>query len=135
MTKLLDGVKVLDLSNVLSGPFCSFQLALLGATVIKVERPCEGDLARKRGEDKVAAERLLGSTFVATNCGKKSITLNLKKDAGKEVFLKLVGEVDVVLENFRPGVMERLGLGYEILSQINPGLVYCAISGFGQNGP
>jgi len=130
----LTGVRVLDLSNVLAGPFCAYQLTLLGADVTKVEHPDGGDLARRLGADKDAAARNMGASFVAVNAGKRSITLNLKDPRGKAILLDLVREADVLVENFRPGVMERLGLGYDALSAANPRLVYCAISGFGDEG-
>jgi formyl-CoA transferase len=135
MDRLLDGIRVLDLTNVLSGPFCTVQLALCGAEVIKVENPKDGDLARKLGCVPEYNRKLMGTSFLAQNANKKSITLNLKDEQGKEVFRKLVATADVVVENFRPGVMDRLGLSYESLSEINPNMVYCAISGFGQTGP
>jgi crotonobetainyl-CoA:carnitine CoA-transferase CaiB-like acyl-CoA transferase len=134
MTLPLTGVRVLDLSNVLAGPFCAYQLALLGAEVIKVEHPEGGDLARRLGADKEASARDMGASFVAVNAGKQSITLNLKDARGKEILRSLVKTADVLVENFRPGVMTRLDLGYETLSAINPKLVYCAISGFGKDG-
>ena len=134
MTLPLTGVRVLDLSNVLAGPFCAYQLALLGAEVIKVEHPEGGDLARRLGADKDASARDMGASFVAVNAGKQSITLNLKDARGKEILRSLVKTADVLVENFRPGVMTRLDLGYEALSAINPKLVYCAISGFGKDG-
>jgi crotonobetainyl-CoA:carnitine CoA-transferase CaiB-like acyl-CoA transferase len=134
MTLPLTGVRVLDLSNVLAGPFCAYQLALLGAEVIKVEHPEGGDLARRLGADKDASARDMGASFVAVNAGKQSITLNLKDARGKEILRSLVRTADVLVENFRPGVMTRLELGYEALSEINPKLVYCAISGFGKDG-
>ena len=135
MTLPLDGIRVLDVTNVLAGPFCSFQLVLLGAEVIKIEQPGRGDLARMLGADAQAAEKLMGATFVAVNAGKQSVTLNLKTPEGKEIFKKFVGISHVVLENFRPEVMKRLQLDYEVVSKINPGIVYCAVSGFGQDGP
>ena len=131
----LNNIRVLDLTNVLAGPYCAYQLALAGAEVIKVERPGEGDLARRLGADPELSAKLMGSSFLAQNAGKKSITLDFKSDAGKEVFARLVATADVVVENFRPGVMDRLGLGYEFLKEIRPDLIYCAISGFGQDGP
>jgi formyl-CoA transferase len=134
-SRLLDGIKVLDLTNVLSGPFTTLHLALLGADVIKVENPKDGDLARKLGILPALNKRLMGTSFLAQNCNKKSITLNTKSAEGKAIFLKMVKDADVVVENFRPGVMDRLGIGYKVLSGINPRLVYCAISGFGQTGP
>ena len=135
MTQALAGIRVLDLSNVLAGPFCAYQLALLGAEVIKIEVPEHGDLARKLGADASLNEKLMGASFLAQNSGKKSVTVNLKSDGGKEVLQRLVRTAHVLVENFRPGVMDRLGLGYEQLRQHNPSLVYCAISGFGQDGP
>ena len=133
--KLLEGVRVLDLTNVLSGPFATLHLALLGAEVVKIENPAGGDLARKLGNVPKLSHELMGTSFLAQNAGKKSVTLNLKSEKGREVFRKLAERADVLVENFRPGVMERLGLSYETLAARNPRLVYCAISGFGQTGP
>jgi crotonobetainyl-CoA:carnitine CoA-transferase CaiB-like acyl-CoA transferase len=132
---LLVGFRVLDLTNVLAGPFCAYQLALMGADVIKVETPGTGDLARVLGADQGLIDQLMGASFLAQNGGKRSITLNLKTEDGKAIFRRLVESADVVVENFRPGVMDRLGLGYATLKTVNPKLVYCAISGFGQEGP
>jgi crotonobetainyl-CoA:carnitine CoA-transferase CaiB-like acyl-CoA transferase len=133
--KLLEGVRVLDLTNVLAGPFCCYQLAQLGADVIKIEVPKSGDLARQLGADPELNKRLMGASFLAQNAGKRSLTINLKNQDGKEIFSRLVATADVVIENFRPGVMDRLGLGYETLKNCKPDLIYCAISGFGQTGP
>jgi crotonobetainyl-CoA:carnitine CoA-transferase CaiB-like acyl-CoA transferase len=135
MAGLLAGTRVLDLTNVLAGPFCCYQLAQLGAEVIKVEVPGTGDLARQLGADAELNHRGMGASFLAQNAGKRSITLNLKCARGREAFVRLVATADVVVENFRPGVMDRLGLSYESLRRTNPDLIYCAISGFGQNGP
>jgi crotonobetainyl-CoA:carnitine CoA-transferase CaiB-like acyl-CoA transferase len=135
MSGLLGGIRVLDLTNVLAGPFGAYQLALLGAEVIKVEEPGAGDLARQLGADPALNKALMGASFLAQNAGKRSITVNLKNEAGKDVFRRLVATADVVIENFRPGVMERLGFGYQALRRLKPDLVYCAISGFGQDGP
>ncbi|WP_420475354.1 CaiB/BaiF CoA transferase family protein [Noviherbaspirillum sp. ST9] len=135
MTQALHGIRVLDLTNVLAGPFCAYQLALLGADVIKVEMPRDGDLARQLGADPELNAKRMGASFLAQNAGKRSITVDLKSEAGKEVLRRLVESADVLVENFRPGVMARLGLGYEELKKSNRGLVYCAISGFGQDGP
>ena len=132
MSLPLNGVRVLDLSNVLAGPFCGYHLARLGAEVIKIENPKGGDLARRLGADAQRAERLQGLSFVAVNAGKQSVALDLKSEAGRDVFLRMVDQADVLLENFRPNVMKRLGLGFEVLSARNPRLVYCAISGFGE---
>jgi CoA:oxalate CoA-transferase len=133
--KLLEGIRVLDLTNVLSGPFATLHLSLLGADVIKIENPDGGDLARKLGNVPGYNKVLLGTSFLAQNANKKSLTLNLKDEAGKLIFRKLVKTADVVVENFRPGVMDRLGFSYEELCKINPRIIYCAISGFGQSGP
>ncbi len=135
MSGLLGGIRVLDLTNVLAGPFGAYQLALMGAEVIKVEAPGAGDLARQLGADPALNKALMGASFLAQNAGKRSVTINLKSEPGKAVFRRLVATADVVIENFRPGVMERLGLGYEALRKRRPDLVYCAISGFGQDGP
>ena len=135
MTKPLDGVRVLDLTNVLAGPFCCHQLAHMGADVIKVEAPGRGDLARQLGADPELNAKGMGVSFLAQNAGKKSVTVNFKHPDGKALFLRLVETADVVVENFRPGVMDRLGLGYETLKARKPDLIYCAISGFGQDGP
>ena len=131
----LSGVRILDLTNVLAGPFCGYQLARLGAEVIKIENPKGGDLARRLGADVEMARREMGLSFLAVNADKQSIALDLKDPRGKAIFLDLVAQSDVVLENFRPGVMERLGLGYTTLCERNPRIIYCAISGFGQTGP
>jgi len=135
MTKALGGIRVLDLTNVLAGPLCAYQLALLGADVIKVETPGGGDLARQLGNDRDLNKKLMGSSFLAQNAGKKSMTVNLKTEAGKALLKRLVASADVLVENFRPDVMDRLGLGWEELRKHNPRLVYCAITGFGQEGP
>ena len=133
--KLLENIRVLDMTNVLSGPFSTMHLALLGAEVIKIENPVGGDLARKLGSNPSFSKELMGTSFLAQNANKKSLTLNLKVPEAKEVFRKLVKTADVVVENFRPGVMDRLGFSYQALYEINPKLIYCAISGFGQTGP
>lgn len=133
--KLLSGIRVLDLTNVLSGPFATLHLALCGAEVLKIENPVGGDLARKLGNVPEYNQQLMGTSFLAQNANKKSVTLNLKAAEGKEIFRKLTQTADVVIENFRPGVMERLGLSFQVLRENNPGLIYCAISGFGQSGP
>ena len=134
-TRPLHGIRVLDLTNVLAGPFACHQLAHLGADVIKVEARGTGDLARQLGADTELNKHHMGVSFLAQNPGKRSITLDLKHPKGKEAFRRLVGTADVVVENFRPGVMDRLGLGHAALMALKPGLVYCAISGFGQDGP
>jgi crotonobetainyl-CoA:carnitine CoA-transferase CaiB-like acyl-CoA transferase len=135
MAGLLAGTRVLDLTNVLAGPFCCYQLAQLGAEVIKVEVPGAGDLARQLGADPELNRRGMGASFLAQNAGKRSLALNLKSAKGRAAFGRLVATSDVLVENFRPGVMERLGLGYPALKAVKRDLVYCAISGFGQDGP
>ena len=132
----LEDIRVLDLSRLLPGGFCSLLLADFGAEVLKVEDTGMGDYIRwsppyHDGADDSAKSAL----FLALNRGKRSIRLDLKSDGGREVLLRLAREYDVLLESFRPGVMERLGVGYERLRQENPGLVYCAITGYGQDGP
>ncbi len=134
-TEPLAGIRVLDLTNVLAGPFCCYQLALMGAEVIKVERPGSGDLARVLGADPARNAAGMGISFLAQNAGKKSVTLDMKSERGKALLKELVKNADVLVENFRPGVMQRLGLGADVLRAENPALIYCAISGFGQNGP
>ena len=133
--RCLAGVRVLDLTNVLAGPFCAYQLALLGAEVIKVEEPRRGDLARQLGADPQLNAEFMGASFVAQNAGKQSLALDLKSEAGRQAMLRLADTADVLIENFRPGVMQRLGLGQELLRARNPRLIVCAISGFGQDGP
>jgi len=133
--KLLEGVRVLDLTNVLAGPFATLHLALLGADVIKIENPDGGDLARQLGSVPEYNQKLLGTSFLAQNANKRSLTLNLKADEGREIFRRLLTQADVVVENFRPGVMERLGFSYDQMRRINPEIIYCAITGFGQTGP
>ena len=134
-SKVLGGVRVLELTNVLAGPFCAYQLAMLGAEVVKVEIPKRGDLARELGADESLNRRQMGASFLAQNAGKKSVTIDIRTPEGKGVFRRLVETADVLVENFRPGVMSRLGLGYEELRKVHPALIYCAISGFGQEGP
>ena len=133
--KLLENVRVIDMTNVLAGPFCTVHLSLLGAEVIKIENPDGGDLARKLGNVPKLNKDLMGTSFLAQNANKKSITLNLKLEEAKEIFRKLVRTSDILVENFRPGVMDRMGFSYKALCEINPRIIYCAISGFGQTGP
>ncbi len=135
MASLLTGIRVLDLTNVLAGPFATIHLALAGAEVIKIENPDGGDLARKLGNVPALNQELMGTSFLAQNANKQSLTLNLKHEEAREIFRALARRADVIVENFRPGVMDRLGLSYDTLRAENPGLIYCAISGFGQTGP
>jgi crotonobetainyl-CoA:carnitine CoA-transferase CaiB-like acyl-CoA transferase len=131
----LRGIRVLDLTNVLAGPYCSYQLMLFGAEVVKIEVPGSGDLARHLGPDPGLNGAGLGASFLAQNAGKKSIEIDLKNAEQRATFEDLVRGADVLLENFRAGVLARLGFGWDRLRGLNPGLVYCAISGFGQTGP
>ena len=132
----LDGLKVLDLSRLLPGGFCSLMLADFGADVIKVEDTGMGDYVRWSPPYYEGAEQTArGALFLALNRGKRSIRIDLKTEAGKEVLLRLARDADVLLESFRPGVLDRLGVGYERLRAENPRLVYCAITGYGQDGP
>ncbi|HEV2579629.1 MAG TPA: CaiB/BaiF CoA-transferase family protein [Ktedonobacteraceae bacterium] len=132
MTQPLSGIRILDLSRLLPGAYATQMLADFGADVIKVEEPGTGDYGRFMPPHSVGGMSLY---FLAINRNKRSMTLNLKSAEGREVFLRLVRTADVVLESFRPGVMERLGLGYEQLKEKHPELIYCAISGYGQDGP
>jgi len=131
----LTGIRVLDLTNVLAGPYCTFHLMLLGAEVVKVEIPGRGDLARKLGPDPELNRAGLGASFLAQNAGKKSVELDLKQPADRAAFAELVANADVLVENYRAGVMARIGFGWERLRELNPSLIYCAITGFGQHGP
>jgi alpha-methylacyl-CoA racemase len=132
MSQPLSGIRILDLSRLLPGAYASQMLADFGAEVIKIEEPGSGDYGRFMPPQLAGGMSLY---FVAINRNKRSMTLNLKAPEGREIFLRMVRQADVVLESFRPGVMERLGLGYEQLKEVHPGLVYCAISGYGQDGP
>lgn len=132
MAKPLAGVRIADFSHVIAGPLATHFLCLLGAEVIKVEPPT-GDVLRNYTQRKEL--RGMAEPFIGANAGKKSIVLDLKSEAGREAALRLIATSDIMVENFRPGVIDRLGLGYESLKAENPGLVYCSISGYGQSGP
>ena len=134
MSKPFAGVRILDFTRYLAGPYGTYQLALLGADVVKIESQ-EGDETRGQLADKKWAERKMAPSFLAVNGNKRSITLDLRKPEAVEIVKRLVVGADVVWENFRGGVMDRLGLGYEVLSAINPRLIYCGVSGFGRTGP
>ena len=134
MTRPFEGVKILDFTQVLAGPYASYQLALLGAEVIKVERR-EGEDMRRTPLSKEWSDRALAPGWQAVNGNKKSLTLDLSKPDAIAIVKQLAAKADVVMENFRPGVMDKLGIGYAALSAINPKLIYCAVSGFGQTGP
>ena len=132
MPEALKGLKVLDCSQILAGPFCAMLLADMGADVVKIEKPTGGDDTRRMGPPFLSTE---SAAFLAMNRNKRSVVLNFKESAGVEAMKRLVKDADVVIENYRSGVMDRLGLGYDTLSEINPGLIYCSISGFGRTGP
>ena len=131
----LSGVRILDLTNVLAGPYCSYQLMLLGAEVVKIEVPGQGDLARQLGPEEELNHAHLGTSFLAQNAGKKSVELDLKDPGDRLTFEDLIRDADALLENFRAGVLARLGYDWDRLQELNPRLIYCAISGFGQSGP
>jgi crotonobetainyl-CoA:carnitine CoA-transferase CaiB-like acyl-CoA transferase len=135
VSDLLKGVRVLDLTTILAGPFAAYQLSLFGADVTKLEIPGTGDLAREIGDDPTLTDAAMGASFLAQNAGKRSMTINLKNANGREVFERLLVASDVLLENMRPGVLERLGYPWERIHEVNPRLIYCAVSGFGQTGP
>ena len=128
----LDDIFVVDLSRILSGPVCTMMLADMGAQVIKVEPPPWGDDSRKWGPPFVGG---MSTYFHSINRNKKSLGLNLQSEAGRQILWKLIDRADVVIENFKPGVLDRLGFGYEAVSKRRPEIVYCSISGFGQTGP
>jgi len=129
----LDGVRVIDLSRLLPGPFCSLLLADMGADIIKIEAPPGGDYAR--WYPPLVADGAYGAIFASVNRSKRSVALNLKADGAVDALLKLVADADVVLESFRPGVAERLGVGFDACREVNDSIIYCAITGFGQDGP
>ena len=130
--KALEGVRVLDLTRALAGPFCTLMLGDYGADVIKIELPGSGDDTRHWGPPFIGDE---SAYFLSINRNKRSLTLNFKEEKAREIFLKLAEQSDVVVENFTPGVMSRFDLGYEKVKQANPKIIYCSISGFGQDGP
>ena len=134
MTRPFEGIRIIDITHVLAGPFAAYQLAVLGADVIKVEHPDEPDQSRESGTDRALNRRNLGTSFLTQGSNKRSITLDLKTEADRDILKKLVARADVLVENYRPGAFEALGLGYEALSEINPRLIYCSISAFGQDG-
>ncbi|UQI45358.1 CoA transferase [Streptomyces sp. HU2014] len=135
MSRPFSGVRVLDLTHVLAGPFATYQLALLGAEVIKIEAPGRPDIARTRGPDEGLNERLRGVNYQAQGGNKRAMTLDLRTEAGREVLRRLVATADVLVENYRAGALAGLGLGPEELSAVNPSLVHCSMTGFGQRGP
>lgn len=135
MTKALAGFRVIDATHVLAGPFASYQMAVLGAEVIKVEDPADPDQARLQGSDRQLSNAAMGTAFMAQGSNKKAVALNLKTESGRDVLKRLTETADVFVENYRPGAFDALGLGYEDLRKLNPGLVYCSVSAFGSTGP
>ena len=135
VTRALHGLRIIDTTHVLAGPFASYQLAVLGAEVIKVEAPDDPDQSRLQGSDRALDAVGLGTAYLAQGSGKASLALDLKTVAGRAILKRLIETADVFVENYRPGAFEALGLGYDDLSRLNPGLIYCSISGFGQTGP
>ncbi len=131
----LSGIRVLDASHVLSGPFATYQLALLGADVIRVERIAGDDFVRMHGGTDAMKSHGLGASFLSQNACKRSIAINLKDKRGVDVFLRLARDADVLMENFRPGVVERLGVGFAAIANLNPKIVYCSLTGYGPSGP
>lgn len=130
----LSGIRVIDLTQVLAGPYAAYQLGLLGADVVKVEIPGQGDWTRDKGHLADLNEGKMGLAYLTQNANKKSVALDLKKKEGLEVIKRLLADADVFIENFRPGTIERLGLPFEVVQEINPKIVYCSISAFGQDG-
>lgn len=135
MAKVFSGLKVIDTTHVLAGPYASYQLALLGAEVVKVEHPSDPDQARYQGSDRKLIKEAMGTAFLAQGAGKRAVALDLKSKAGRDAMLRFIETADVFVENYRPGSFEELGLGYELVAQVNPRLVYCSISAFGSTGP
>ncbi len=135
MTRPFEGIRIIDITHVLAGPFAAYQLAVLGADVIKVEHPDEPDQSRGSGTDRALNRAQMGTSFLTQGSNKRSITLDLKDERGREVLKRLAARADVLVENYRPGAFAALGLGYDAMAEINPRLVYCSISAFGQDGP
>jgi crotonobetainyl-CoA:carnitine CoA-transferase CaiB-like acyl-CoA transferase len=135
MTQAFDGIRVIDFSQVLAGPFASGQLAMLGADVIKIEQPGEGDLMRTTMANNKLADLKLSPGFMGVNANKRSITVDLKHPDAKDIVHRLLADADVVVENFKAGVIDRLGFGYEAVRAVKPDIIYCSISGYGQQGP
>lgn len=131
----LEGLRVVDLSQVLAGPFATYQLALLGAEVLKIEKPGEGDWTRSGGPGDPLSALGLGLNFIAHNAAKKSVTLDLKAPEGLNALRRLIETADIFVENFKPGVAKRLGLGFDAVKTLRPGIVYCSISAYGHDGP
>ena len=135
MTRPFEGIRIIDATHVLAGPFAAYQLGVLGAEVIKVEHPQDPDQSRLTGTDRALNRKLMGTSYLTQASNKRSLTLDLKQEEGREIFRRLVARADVLVENYRPGAFAALGLGYEAMAALNPRLIYCSISAFGQQGP
>jgi crotonobetainyl-CoA:carnitine CoA-transferase CaiB-like acyl-CoA transferase len=135
MQRPFEGIRVIDATHVLAGPFAAYQLALLGADVIKVEHPYDPDQSRLTGTDRALGRRHMGTSFLTQASNKRSLTVDLKQSAGQDIFKKLIATADVLVENYRPGALDALGLGYEAMASINQRLIYASMSAFGQRGP
>jgi crotonobetainyl-CoA:carnitine CoA-transferase CaiB-like acyl-CoA transferase len=135
MTRPFEGIRIIDVTHVLAGPFAAYQLAVLGADVIKIEHLDEPDQTRDGGTDRELNRLGMGTSYLTQGSNKRSITLNLKTEAGREILKRLVQRADIMVENYRPGAFDALGLGYAAMSALNPRLIYCSISAFGQDGP
>src|SRR5690349_5831206 len=135
MARPFEGIRIIDATHVLAGPFAAYQLGLLGADVIKVEDANDLDQSRTSGNDRALGRHGMGTYFLTQGSNKRSLTLNLETGDGREVFRKLITTADVLVENYRPGASDALGLGYVALSAINPRLIYCSLSAFGHGGP
>ena len=135
MTRPFEGIRIVDVTHVLAGPFAAYQLAVLGAEVIKVEHPADPDQTRGSGSDRALNRGGMGTGFLTQASNKRSLTLDLKSEAGRDILKRLAARADVLVENYRPGAFAALGLGYEAMAALNPRLIYCSISAFGQDGP
>jgi crotonobetainyl-CoA:carnitine CoA-transferase CaiB-like acyl-CoA transferase len=135
MQRPFEGIRVIDATHVLAGPFAAYQLAVLGADVIKVEHPLDPDQSRLTGPDRALSKHQMGTSYLTQASNKRSLTLDLKHPAGQDVFKKLVATANVLVENYRPGALDALGLGYEAMTALNPRLIYASMSAFGQCGP
>ena len=137
MSRPFEGVRIVDTTHVLAGPYCTYQLALLGAEVIRVENPDPAGTDMTRGMGRIPAlnEQGMGTGYLGQNANKRSIALNLKHPESKDIFAKLIAGADVMVENYRPGAMERLGFGYEAVCKLNPTIIYASLTGYGQEGP
>src|SRR5262245_54144559 len=131
----MKGVRVLDLTHVLAGPFCTYLLSLMGADTVKIEQPGEPDEVRGRGVDPALNAQLMGTNYLTQGSNNRAMTLKLQAEKSRRIFRQLARTADVIVENYRTGALSELGLGYAHIQEINPGIVYCSLTGFGQTGP